>query len=194
MLCRTSSAVVVGTARGRVAQLHGRHDVQQRAAYLPSASTRQAGAVQRVSWAATSVPLRMPAGSGGLAVMTEEARVDPVTVVISALAAGAARGVKDSATTAVKNVYTGLQSLLVERFRGKPDAEVALRGHEVDPQAWEAMLVDHVQQVGVDEQMLRLAQWLLDEIASPAPTNTIHADRIQGFQQGNQNTQTNTFS
>lgn len=119
--------------------------------------------------------------------------MDPVTVVVAALAAGAGAGVKDSATTAVKDAYEGLKGLLVERFRGKPAAELALQEYEADPQMWEAPLTAYVREVGVDDQMRKLASWLLDAANGAGPSYTINATTVQGLQQGTGNTQTNTF-
>src|SRR5690349_23355356 len=43
-------------------------------------------------------------------------RMDPVTVVVSALAAGAATGLTDTVATAVKDAYAGLKRLLTRRY------------------------------------------------------------------------------
>jgi hypothetical protein len=66
--------------------------------------------------------------------------MDPVTMVVAALAAGAGAGVKDAATQAVKDAYAGLKAMLAERFRGNQSAELVLRQHEDSPQTWEAPL------------------------------------------------------
>lgn len=112
-------------------------------------------------------------------------------MVITALAAGAGAGVKDTATTVVKDAYAGLKGVLAERFRGRHEAEIALREHETSPETWRASLTGYVQEVGVDGEMLLLAQRLLE--ATKGISYPITTDTIQGLQQGNYNTQTNTF-
>ena len=119
--------------------------------------------------------------------------MDPVTMVVAALAAGAGAGVKDTATAAVKDAYAGLKGLLAERFRDKPGAELALREHESSPQTWEAPLTSFVREVGVDEQMLALARLLLETTGGAGASYTVDADTVQGLLQGEKNVQHNTF-
>jgi hypothetical protein len=52
--------------------------------------------------------------------------MDPITLIVTALAAGAALGVKDAASSAVKDAYAGLKALVGKRLAGRPDAEVVL--------------------------------------------------------------------
>jgi len=52
--------------------------------------------------------------------------VDPVTLLVTALSTGAATGVGETATTAVKDAYGKLKSLLASRFAGHPSQEVVL--------------------------------------------------------------------
>ena len=56
--------------------------------------------------------------------------MDPITLIVTALAAGAALGVSDTASSAVKDAYAGLKALVKKRFRGKADAELVLAKHE----------------------------------------------------------------
>jgi hypothetical protein len=41
--------------------------------------------------------------------------MEPVTLILTALGAGAALGVKDTASAAVRDAYEGLKGLVVER-------------------------------------------------------------------------------
>ena len=52
--------------------------------------------------------------------------MDPISLIIAALAAGAIAGVKDTAGQAVKDAYAGLKALVHRRFAGNRDAEAAL--------------------------------------------------------------------
>jgi hypothetical protein len=115
--------------------------------------------------------------------------MDPGTMVVAALAAGAGAGVKDTATQAVKDAYAGLKAMLAERFRGNQSAELVLQQHEDSPQTWEAPLTGYVREVGVDEQMLVLARQLLQGGRPPGATYSVDADTIHGVQQGDHNIQ-----
>jgi hypothetical protein len=46
--------------------------------------------------------------------------VDPVTLLVSALALGATAALKETAGTAVKDAYLGLEKLIVDRFGHQP--------------------------------------------------------------------------
>ena len=89
--------------------------------------------------------------------------MDPVTVIVSALVAGAAAGAKDTASQAVKDAYNGLKTLIQKRFSGKPEAEMALAQHEKKPEVWEAPLKDALVNTGVDKDkaILQSAEKLL---------------------------------
>jgi hypothetical protein len=89
--------------------------------------------------------------------------VDPVTMVVTALAAGAVVGVGETASTAVADGYRGLKSLLARVFGANPRAEMVLAEHETDPDTWRAPLIKLLSDSGVDrdEQVIAAAQRLL---------------------------------
>ncbi len=89
--------------------------------------------------------------------------MDPTTLIISALAAGATAGLTDTASQVVKDAYAGLKALIQKRFAGKPEAEMALAQHEKKPEVWEAPLKDALTEVGADqdEAIIQKAQELL---------------------------------
>ncbi len=99
--------------------------------------------------------------------------MDPVTLIVSALVAGAASAAQDAASNAVKDAYSGLKTLLQRRFQGKPSAEMALAEAETDPDTWEKPLAKAVAEHGSDEGVLALAQQLLQLLQSqqPAPSS-----------------------
>ena len=108
--------------------------------------------------------------------------MDPVTLVVSALAAGATAGLKDTAATGLKDAYSALKEALKRRFEGRPDAEMTLREYEVDQDTWHAPLANFVQEVGVDEQIVVLAQRVLQAVRTESPTYNIITDSVQGVQ------------
>ena len=130
--------------------------------------------------------------------MREGITVDPVTLILTALAAGAALGVKDTASAAVKDAYTGLKSLVRKRFTGREDGQVVLERYEKAPAKWEPMLAGELTGAGAahDEALIAAAQLLLS-LTDPAGTTTgkytVQVTGGQGVQVGDRNTQTNTF-
>lgn len=89
--------------------------------------------------------------------------MEPTTLIISALAAGATAGLTDAASQVVKDAYTGLKALIQKRFAGKPEAEMALVQHEKKPEVWEVPLKDALAETGADqdEVIIQKAQELL---------------------------------
>src|SRR5688500_2776406 len=97
--------------------------------------------------------------------------MDPVTLIVSALIAGAASAAQDTASNVVKDAYSGLKTLLQRRFQGKPSAETVLAEAEVDPDTWKKPLAKAVAEHGSDEEVLVLAQRLLQLLHSQQPAS-----------------------
>jgi hypothetical protein len=95
--------------------------------------------------------------------------MDPVTVVETALFAGAAAGAKDTASQAIKDAYATLKSLVSRRVKEQPGGEVAIAEHAGDPETWRAPLIKALTAVGVDrdEELIVAARRLL-ELVDPA--------------------------
>jgi hypothetical protein len=77
--------------------------------------------------------------------------VDPVSLIIAALVAGAAAGTSDTVSSAIKDAYAGLKGLISRRFKDKPAAQLALSGHEADPATWESSLARSLADSGARE-------------------------------------------
>jgi hypothetical protein len=124
--------------------------------------------------------------------------MDPVTLIVMALAAGAALGVKDTASQAVKDAYAGLKTLVKRRFAGRAEGELVLAKHEQEPETWEKPLAaeltaahaaDDAELIAAAQALMRLA----DPAGSQAGKYTVHVSGGQGVQVGDHNTQTITF-
>jgi hypothetical protein len=89
--------------------------------------------------------------------------MDPLSLIVAALAAGAAAALKDAAAQTVKDAYAGLKSLIKRKIAGRPLAQDVIDGHEQAPEVWEKPLQDELKQAGVaeDEEVVRAAQRLL---------------------------------
>ena len=94
--------------------------------------------------------------------------VDPVTIIVAALVAGAATGVTDTASQALKDGYAGLKKLLTGKFAGNSKALETLTEHESDPETYEKPLAKQLQQTGADRD---------DEILAAAATVLKAADQ-----------------
>jgi hypothetical protein len=89
--------------------------------------------------------------------------MDPVSLVLVALASGTGQGVADSASDAVKAAYGRLKRLVADRLSGNKSAEVALAEHASDPETWQAPLAKALADTGAgnDESVVAAAQELM---------------------------------
>ena len=89
--------------------------------------------------------------------------MDPVSMVLAALAAGAIAATKDTASQAVKDAYAGLKALVKKHFDQKPQAEMTLSEYEKDKDTWEKPLQKLLVETGADqdEAIVRQAQQVL---------------------------------
>jgi hypothetical protein len=95
--------------------------------------------------------------------------VDPVTLVVAALVAGAAAGLKNTASSAVKDVYNGLKGLVRRKLADRPDGELVLARHEQDPQVWNKPLVQELTAAGAgDDPALVMAAQALMQLVDAA--------------------------
>jgi len=124
--------------------------------------------------------------------------MDPVTLIVTALAAGAASALQDGASSAVKEAYARLKALVGKRFAHSSKGELVLAEHEAAPQTWEAPLAAELTAAGADgdADLVAAAQELMilvDEAGSRSGKYGIAIRDSQGVQIGDHNTQTNTF-
>ena len=66
--------------------------------------------------------------------------MDPITLIVTALAAGAALGVSDTASSAVKDAYAELKALVKKRFAGRPTPSWCSPSMSKAPETWQAPL------------------------------------------------------
>jgi hypothetical protein len=67
-------------------------------------------------------------------------RMDPITLIVTALATGAAQGMTDAASSAVKGADARLKGLAKKRLTGRKDGELVLARHGESPDSWEGLL------------------------------------------------------
>ncbi|GAA2387417.1 hypothetical protein [Dactylosporangium salmoneum] len=101
-----------------------------------------------------------------------------VGIITAALAAGAAVGVKDTASAAVRDAYSELKALLKRGFGDHDGAAVrALDADETEPGVWQARIGDALAESGAadDEEVLAVARRLL-ALADPDKARTFRID------------------
>jgi hypothetical protein len=124
--------------------------------------------------------------------------MEPVSLIVGALAAGAGSGLTEATSSAVQEAYHGLRDRLRRRFAGKQSAELVLAEYEQDPQTWEQPLREAVAGTGAaqDAAVVEAAQrllGLLDAAGSAAGKYQVDASHAQGVQVGDDNVQHNVF-
>jgi hypothetical protein len=128
-----------------------------------------------------------------------EGEMDPITMVVAALEAGALVGRKDTASSGVKNAYAVLRDLLKRRLAGKTAAELVLARHEAAPEMWGASLEATLAEYGVgsDLAVIEAAQALLallDQAGLKAGKYAVDLGGAQGVQVGDHGRQVNYFN
>lgn len=123
--------------------------------------------------------------------------MDPVTLIVTALAAGAGAAAKDTASV-VKDAYYGLRALVKKRLAGRPEAELVLARYQEAPQTWQAPLAAELHAAGAarDAELLgaaRALMTLVDEAGATAGKYTVDMRGAQGVQAGDRNTQLNEY-
>jgi hypothetical protein len=124
--------------------------------------------------------------------------MDPITLIVTALASGAASGTADAASAAVKDAYASLKALVTKRLGGRADAELVLARHEGAPEVWQAPLAAELADAGADRdlELVRAARALMtlaDEAGARAGKYTVDVRSAQGVQVGDHARQANVF-
>jgi hypothetical protein len=94
--------------------------------------------------------------------------MDPITLIVTALAAGsgesALEALTDDVTDAIKAAYATLLGLVRSRVCDQPGAELVLAQYEDDPGTWETPLAKMLRDTGaaVDANLLAVAHALLE--------------------------------
>jgi hypothetical protein len=124
--------------------------------------------------------------------------MDPITLIVTALAAGAVSGITESASSVVKDACASLKALVRKRLAGRPDAELVLARHEQAPQTWQAPLAAMLGEAGADRDtdLVAAAQALLrlvDAAGAGAGKYAVDVRGAQGVQVGDLGRQDNVF-
>lgn len=126
--------------------------------------------------------------------------MEPVTLILTALATGAAAGATVVGQNAIKDAYNGLKTLIQKRFSGQERAERALDDYTEDPETYEKPLAKQLQETGAveDENIIKAAQQVMavaePEQAAQGKYNVQVKGNVYGLVQDNQGQITQTFN
>jgi RIP homotypic interaction motif (RHIM)-containing protein len=128
--------------------------------------------------------------------------MDPVTLIVTALAAGSSAGaisaLQDDVKATVKAAYAYLRGLARKRVAGQPGAELVLAEHEADPETWAAPLAKKLTEAGAADdanlvETARALMELVDAAGTAAGKYNVTIKDSQGVQVGDHNVQVNRF-
>jgi hypothetical protein len=124
--------------------------------------------------------------------------MDPITLIVTALAAGAASAMQDDAKSAVKTAFERLRHLVKKRFASPGNGEFMLDKHAAAPDIWQAPLRQELQESGAaaDTALIDAAQRLMELLDPPGTAASKYLVSIQGstgVQVGDNNSQVNNF-
>jgi hypothetical protein len=121
--------------------------------------------------------------------------VDPVSLIVGALAAGASAGLSDTTKTLIGDLYTKVKTRLADR----PAGQMALEQHAGDSDTWTTPLSKELAATdpGPDAELVAQAERVMAQVdpgGSRAGKYIVNLTNATGVQVGDHNTQTNTFN
>ena len=129
-------------------------------------------------------------------------RMEEVSLILTALAAGATGGaldaLKDDVKDKAKALYVKLHDLVKRRLRGNASAEVILSEHQADPQTYAAPLAKKLTEAGAggDPELVATARALMelvDQAGARSGKYNVTIKDSKGIQVGDGNIQVNKF-
>lgn len=92
--------------------------------------------------------------------------MDPISLIVAALTAGASAALKDTASDAIKDAYAGLKTLLRRKLGAQPDVQSTLDKHEEAPEVYEKALEHELGNAAIadDKEVVAAAQELMAQI------------------------------
>jgi hypothetical protein len=108
--------------------------------------------------------------------------MDPITLIVTALAAGATLGAQDTVSAMMKDAYAGLKARVKKRLSGRPGPELLLARHEQAPETWRAPLIAELAETGADgdRDLITAAQALLDLVGDAQGRAGKHTVDVRG--------------
>lgn len=125
--------------------------------------------------------------------------MEPIEVILSALAAGAITGATDVAGTAIKDAYKALVSLVTKKFGSNKEAKSHLDNYLKDSETWEKPVKKAIQEnkIDKDDQVIKLARELSKLVKSNQASLENYVEingNVQGLIQENKGRVTMNFN
>ena len=124
--------------------------------------------------------------------------MEPVTLVVTALVAGATAGITNTASTVISDAYQGLKTLVIAllgRHGTREQTGQQLIDNASASEQDKTVLAELLARTDVDEATTQAAQRLLDLLeAHKAAKFTVDASQAKGVVIGDHSTQHNTFN
>jgi hypothetical protein len=106
--------------------------------------------------------------------------MEPITLIVSALVAGATTALKDVAGAVVKDAYAGLKTMILNRYGGEGDVAEAVEQVEAKPESAgrQMVLKEELAETGApeDAELLRTAEALLVKVKPDVDTSVTAED------------------
>lgn len=128
--------------------------------------------------------------------------MEEVTLILTALAAGASAGaldaLKDDVKDKAKAAYAKLHGLVKQRFKGNASAEIMLSEHRADPETYAGPLAKKLTEAGAagDAELVATARALIeliDQAGARSGKYNVTVKNAKGVQVGDGNIQVNKF-
>jgi hypothetical protein len=102
---------------------------------------------------------------------------DMIALIAAALAAGAAAGVRGTASAVITDAYAALKGLARRCLADRPNGELVLTEHENDPQTWQAPLRAELARAGAgeDQELIAAARTLVSLLETAGHRDAITA-------------------
>ena len=91
--------------------------------------------------------------------------MEPITIILSALTAGAKLAAESIVGEATADAYKAFKQRIKKKFSGKKAAEVALEEYQIDPDTWQQPLIKALKEIAADRdnKLIDLAQQILEQ-------------------------------
>jgi hypothetical protein len=128
--------------------------------------------------------------------------MDTITLIVTALSAGASAGAIDSLSddikSSAKSAYIRMRHLVMRRAHGDANTAIVIAEHSSDPKPYEASLAQKLAELnaGEDQELVEAAKSLLELLnRAGAGSNKYHVSVAdsKGMQIGDGNHQVNNF-
>jgi hypothetical protein len=110
--------------------------------------------------------------------------MDPITLIVTALSAGAASALQDDARGAVKTAFERLRHLVKRRFKDPANGEYLLAKHSAAPELWQEPLKAELAEARAadDLEVIAAAQELMTILDSRGTAAGTYNVNVQGSQ------------